>query len=149
MRETSSQPARILVIEDNSADVMLLRHALDEHGEAYDLEVLQDGGDGLAFVAAQRGSPGEPVPCVMVLDLHLPKHDGVSILQALKKAPELHHVRVVALSSFVSPREEAQMRALGVRLCLEKPPDLDGWIALAGMILEICREPVGSPVFAG
>ena len=149
MRETSSHPARILVIEDNSADVMLLRHALDEHGEAYDLEVLQDGADALAFVAAQRESPDEPMPCVMVLDLHLPKYDGVSILQALKKAPELHHVRVVALSSFVSPREEAQMRALGVRLCLEKPPDLDGWIALAGTILEICREPVGSPVFAG
>ena len=143
-----ANPARILVIEDNSADVLLLRHALDEHSEPYQLQVLHDGADALAFVAAQRESPDEPAPCVMVLDLHLPKHGGLSILQAVKQTPELHHIRVVALSSFVSPRDEAEMRGLGVRMYLEKPPDLDGWIALAARILEICREPIGTAVVA-
>ncbi|HLG96137.1 MAG TPA: response regulator [Bryobacteraceae bacterium] len=144
MHEAESAPAKILVIEDNTADVLLLRHALDHQGEAYELQVLQDGAQAMAFVESQRTFSQEAAPCVMVLDMHLPKHDGLSILQALKRAPELLHIRVIALSSFVSPRDEEELRMLRVRLYREKPSDLDGWLALAREIFTICREPLES-----
>ncbi len=142
MRPTESDPPKIMVVEDSPADVLLLRHALDQHGEPYELAVLRDGAEALQFVAAQRQSHQEPVPCVIVLDLHLPKHDGLSVLAALKKHPYLSQIRVVALSSFASPRDKAEVHSLGVRLYCEKPGDLDGWIALARNILDICHEPV-------
>ena len=148
MTSTKSSPARILVVEDSPADVLLLRHALDEHGEAYELEVLRDGEQALAFIAMQRKSRQEPRPCVIVLDLHLPKHDGLAVLEALKAAPALDHIRVIALSSFASPRDEAEVRALGVRLYLEKPSQLDGWIELAREILAICRESLTPEMFS-
>jgi CheY-like chemotaxis protein len=144
MPATDKPVARILVIEDSRADILLLRHALDQHNEAYELEVLRDGAEALTFVAAQREHL-EPRPCVIVLDLHLPKHDGVTILEAIKRAPALLHIHVIALSTFASPHDEAEIRALGVRRYCEKPSELDGWITLAGDILAICRE---SPRFS-
>jgi len=147
MPTTGNDPARIVVVEDSPADVLLLRHALNQHDEAYELEVLQDGAEALAFIAAQKEFCPEPAPCVIVLDLHLPKHDGLAVLAALKKEPALSHIRVVALSSFASPRDEAQIHSLGVRMYCEKPGDLDSWIALARDILKICREPLISEVW--
>lgn len=129
-----------MVVEDSPADVLLLRHALDQHREPYALAVLRDGAEALQFVAAQRQSHPDSAPCVIVLDLHLPKHDGLSVLAALRSQPELSHIRIVALSSFASPRDRAEVHSLGVRLYCEKPGDLDGWIALARNVLDICRE---------
>jgi len=147
MKAPGSDPARIVIVEDSPADVLLLRHALDQHRDPYELEVLKDGAEALAFVASQRHSNPEPPPCVIVLDLHLPKHDGLAVLTALKNEPALSYIRVVALSSFASPRDEAEVHSLGVRMYCEKPGDLDGWIGLAHDILKICREPLISEVW--
>jgi two-component system response regulator len=140
MNSNDIQPARILVIEDSIGDITVLRHALDEHQEAYEIEVLRDGSQALAFCAEQRTFSHEPRPCVIVLDLHLPKHDGFAVLEAIKQAPALAHIHVVALSSFSTQSDKEEVRALGVRLYREKPLDLDAWIALAAEILAICRE---------
>jgi CheY-like chemotaxis protein len=145
--EREQQPARILVIEDSPADILLLRHALDEQGDEYEIQVLRDGAEALHFVSQQRHERSEPEPCVIVLDLHLPKHDGLTVLEAIKREPALVHIHVVALSSFTSPHDEAEIRALGVRRYCEKPSNLDGWITLASDILAICRESTLSSVF--
>jgi two-component system, chemotaxis family, response regulator Rcp1 len=148
MRITEHQPARIVVVEDSPADILLLRHALDEHGDDYEIEVLRDGAEALQFVGEQRANLRVRRPCVIVLDLHLPKHDGLTVLAAIKKEPALEHLHVVALSSFASPHDEAEIYALGARRYCEKPLDLDGWLKLAGDILALCREPATSAVFS-
>jgi chemotaxis family two-component system response regulator Rcp1 len=140
MPKPTGSPARILVIEDNQADVFLLRHALDEQGEEYQLEVLRDGGEAILFVQNQRMLPSDPNPCAIVLDLHLPKHDGAAVLKAIRDEPTLAHIHVVALTSFASPTEEKEVRELGIRLYRAKPTDLDEWIQLAGDILAICND---------
>ncbi len=141
----STHPGKILVIEDNPADVFLLRFALNHHKQEYELELLRDGQEALQFVHQQRTLAAEPHPCVIVLDLNLPGHDGTSVLRAIRDEPLLSHVRVVALSSFVSPRDEAEIQRLGVRLYQAKPMKLDDWIVLAGEILAICHEPIEIP----
>jgi CheY-like chemotaxis protein len=136
-----SLPARILVIEDNAADVFLLRHALNQHGQDFILEVLRDGEEAIEFVRLQRGVQSRDAhPCVIVLDLHLPKHNGAAVLTAIRDEPALDHVHVVALTTLASPRDEEQVRELGVRLYCDKPVNVDAWIALGAEILEICRE---------
>src|SRR5579859_4277458 len=121
MLKPTESPARILVVEDNQADVFLLRHALDEHAQDYELEVLRDGGEALRFVEDQRILVRDPNPCAIVLDLHLPKHDGAAVLKAIRDAPTLAHIQVVALTSFASPTEEQEVRDLGIRLYRAKP----------------------------
>jgi CheY-like chemotaxis protein len=81
------QPARVLVIEDNESDIGLLRHALDQQGEKYELEILSDGEQALQFVHEHRTGVREPEPCVILLDLHLPLYDGMAILRAISPSP--------------------------------------------------------------
>ena len=138
--QSKHQPARILVIEDSPADILLLRHALDAQGDDYEIEVLRDGAEALEFVAAQRTFQDQSHPCVIVLDLHLPKHNGLIVLEAIKQQPALLHIHVVALSSYTSPHDQAEVMALGVRRYCEKPSDLDSWLTLASDILALCRE---------
>src|ERR1700733_14073824 len=146
MTKAKQTPSRILVVEDNQADVFLLRHALNEHAQDYQLEVLRDGAEAILFVQQQRTLAIEPNPCAIVLDLHLPKHDGAAVLTAIRREPTLAHIHCVALPSFASPAEEREVRNLGIRLYRSKPTDLDGWIDLAGEILEICHEGAEVPV---
>jgi CheY-like chemotaxis protein len=140
LKEKSSSPAKIVVVEDNSADVFLLRHALEQHNEEYVLEVLRDGEEAIQFVEFQRSAGPHAEPCVIVLDLHLPKQDGAAVLKVIKREPALALVNVVALTTLASPKDEQEVRDLGVRLYKAKPTLLEEWIKLAGEILEICRE---------
>ena len=137
-------PPTILVVEDNSADVMLLRVALDRLKEEYILDVLRDGDEALQFVDEHRSGLRRLDPCVIVLDLHLPRHDGLEILRAIKRAPALAHIHVVILTSLATPSEEFHVQASGGTF-LEKPAHLDGYIRLAERLIEICKntEPVG------
>jgi CheY-like chemotaxis protein len=130
-------PARILVIEDNPHDVRMLRYALDQHEHPYDLQVLSDGEAALEFVNGQRRvSLG--LPCVIVLDLHLPKHRGMEVLRSIQDAPALSHVGVAVLTSSGYPSEEQQALELGARIYRTKPFELDVWASIAGEILALC-----------
>jgi len=142
LNEKSPSPAKIVVVEDNSADVFLLRHALDQHEEEYILEVLRDGEEAIEFVNRHRSAGPNGEPCVIVLDLHLPKHDGTAVLKVIKQEPVLSLVHVVALTTLASPKDEREVRQLGVRLYRAKPTLVEEWIKLAGEILEICREQI-------
>jgi len=142
-----TNPAKIMMVEDNAADVFLLRHALDQHEEPYILDVLRDGEEAISFVTHRRSAESDPEPCVIVLDLHLPKHDGTAVLRTIRQEPALASVHVVALTTIASPKDEQEVRDLGVRLYRSKPTQVEEWIKLGGEILEICKEQTGA-VFA-
>jgi CheY-like chemotaxis protein len=128
---------RILVIEDNPGDVQLLRHGLSQQNEPYELIVLWDGEAALHFINEQRSGTSTE-PCVIVLDLHLPKHDGMEVLRALRRDPILNHISVVMLTSVANPKDETEVRRLGAHF-REKPADLSAFLALAEFILELCK----------
>jgi CheY-like chemotaxis protein len=132
-------PAKILVIEDNPGDLLLLRYGLDHHQTDYVLTVLQDGEEAMRFVSSELSSRTSAEPCVIVLDLHLRKHNGPAVLKEIRSQPALAHIHVVVWTTLGSPTEEQEVRELGVRLYRTKPPELDGWIALGGEILELCH----------
>jgi len=130
---------KILIIEDSPADLQLLQHGLNQQGEPYELVVLQDGEEALHFIDQQR-SGAKTQPCVIVLDLHLPKHTGVEVLRALRQDPILTHVSVVVLTTLAAPMEEAEVRRIGAHF-REKPMGLDEFTALAKFILDLCKSP--------
>ncbi len=140
MSAKQPNPAKIVVVEDNSADVFLLRHALDQHAEPYLLEVLRDGEEAIDFVNKHRVAGPNAEPCVIVLDLHLPKHDGTAVLKVIREEPALASVQVVALTTLASPKDEQEVRELGVRLYKAKPTLVEEWVNLAGEILALCKE---------
>ena len=139
--KAGQNPAHIVLIEDNPADVRLIELALDDYGEPYTLEVLSDGEAALQFVRDHCGSDS-PDPCLIVLDLHLPKYGGEIILRAIREEPALAHVRVAVLTTQASPQAEAEVLQLGVHLYRRKPSDLNAFISLAGELIALCHEPV-------
>jgi len=128
----------ILVIEDNQADIFILRHAFDASGEPYELEILTDGESAIAFVAEHRTGSRKPEPCVILLDLHLPKYNGIEVLSAIRHEPPLSHIHVVVLTSRASPHEEKRVTELGGVCCL-KPTGLDATKLLAAEIIGLCQ----------
>ena len=135
--------ARILVIEDSEADVALLQRILDRELGEHIFEVLPDGGAAMAFVRSHRANLELPDPCVIVLDLHLPKHDGLNILREVRRTPALTHIQVVVLSTAVSRADLAQVHEYGAHF-REKPSDLDGFDALGAFIANLCRNGVAT-----
>ena len=131
---------KILVIEDNPADIELLRFALDRQGD-FDLQVLEDGEEALRFIAEHPAGLHTPEPCVILLDIHLPKYDGLEILDALKAAPALEHIQVIVFSSVTSPEAEAEIIRKGA-LYRVKPVTLQNFMELGAEITALCKDVV-------
>jgi CheY-like chemotaxis protein len=131
--------ARILVVDDNAADINLLRLALDAQKETYHMDVLRTGQDALRFIRDQAAREKEPDPCVILLDLHLPQFDGIDVLAAIRQSSELGHVRVVVLSGMASPEEKVKIAALGA-IYRQKPFQLADFMDLGAAILAICKD---------
>jgi CheY-like chemotaxis protein len=128
----------IVIIEDNPADIELLRMALDDLGVPHELSALQDGGEALHFVQERYAGSREPDPCVILLDFHLPKYDGLEVLAAVKRQPNLSHVHVVVLTSGgVRPQDEAKILSMGA-LFRQKPRHYSEVLQLAADVLELC-----------
>jgi CheY-like chemotaxis protein len=133
------QPARIVVIDDNPADILLLRLALDQEHEDYELEILKDGEEALQFVQDHRKGVREPEPCVIVLDLNLPFYDGMGLLRAIRNAPALEHIHVVVWSTLLRPDQEVEVTSLGA-IYKTKPFGLSKLAELASEIMAICKD---------
>jgi|SRR6185437_227398 len=134
----SKSPHRIVAIEDNPGDSNLLRMALDEQSEPYVLEILPDGESALDFI---RHHCSGPEPCLIILDLNLPRYDGVMILRAIRAQPELAHVKVVVMTSFASPVQKQEVLALGIEFYQTKPGNWQEMVDLARELIAICNKP--------
>lgn len=135
-----SRVFRIFLAEDNEADVYLLRLALKKAQVNADLIVVTDGAAALAFGRDPWKQPGGALPDLALLDLNLPKKNGAEVLEAMRLNPELADVPIVILTSSFSPLERAKMEKLGVARYLTKPPDLDGYMRIGGVVKEILLE---------
>ena len=108
--------ARILYIEDNAANLALVRKVL-EHSGAYEVVGAGTGEDGLA---AAQADP----PALILLDLDLPGIDGISLAKVMRADPRLAAIPIVALSAGVMKQEREQALAAGCRHFIEKPFDI-------------------------
>ena len=132
------RPAKILMIEDSESEIGLLRHALVQQGETYELEILNDGEKALRFVHEHRTGIREPEPCVILLDLYLPRYDGMAVLRAIRQAPALEHIHVVVLTGLATPDQQVEIANLGA-LYRRKPSGLTELASLAAEIIAICK----------
>lgn len=118
----------ILLVEDNPADIELTLHALRADGLANHIEVARDGEEALDRLFCRGGQATNSFdrpPRLVLLDLKLPKVDGLEVLRQVKSDPRTRAIPVVILTS---SQEEADMVSgyhLGVNAYLRKPVDFD------------------------
>ncbi len=139
-QETGERKVRILLIEDNPADVDLLRRAFRSAQLEYELTLLEDGAEALAFVRRLETGGGEPTPDLAVVDLNLPKNDGVEVLEAMRGTSAFADVPVAVLSSAASSRERARIEPYGIGRYITKPPDLDEFLRIGFILKELLAE---------
>ncbi len=124
----------ILLVEDNAGDVRLTREALREAEVAVELIAVADGEQALAFLRSEGVHADAARPDLILLDLNLPKKNGLEVLEEIKGDPELRRTPVIMLTTSSSARDIAACYARGVNCYVVKPLDLDDFTGLVQAI---------------
>jgi len=110
---------RILLVEDNPADAELCIRSLRKHNLENDLVWVKDGAEALDFLLG--GSDTTALPQVVLLDLKLPKVDGLEVLAKIKGDPAMRHTPIVMLTSSREESDLVRSYQLGVNAFVVKP----------------------------
>ena len=129
--------AKILLAEDNPADVYLIREALREHGVECSIRVAGDGREVLSILSNEKPADESERLSLIILDLNLPRHDGLEILERLKQSVWFGDVPVVVLTSSDSPQDRLMATHLGARRFLRKPSSLEQFLNLGAVFKEL------------
>jgi CheY-like chemotaxis protein len=136
----------ILLAEDNPKDVELTLSALEEHNLANDVVVVHDGAEALDFLYQRGKFSNRPVgnPAVFLLDLKMPKVDGLEVLRRLKSDPDLKTIPTVMLTSSREEKDLVDSYKLGVNAYVVKPVDFKEFVDAVkelGVFWALINEP--------
>jgi two-component system response regulator len=118
----------ILLVEDNPQDLALALRALKKANVTNRIEVARDGAEALDFIFCEGAHAGRRMddrPNVILLDLKLPKVDGLEVLQRLKNDPRTKAIPVVVLTSSKEQRDVVESYNLGTNSYVVKPVSFD------------------------
>ena len=122
----------ILLVEDNPVDVDLTLRAFSKRKVPNPITVARDGEEALAWLP--RWQAGEPLPLVILLDLKLPRVDGLDVLKALRANPVGRLIPVVVLTTSGEERDIRTAYDYGVSSYIVKPVDFDTFLDVAAQI---------------
>jgi CheY-like chemotaxis protein len=144
----SNTPAvEILLVEDSPEDLELALRSLKKSNLTNRIEVARDGAEALEFIFCEGAHAGrriEDVPKVILLDLKLPKVDGLEVLRRIKADPRTAAIPVVMLTSSREQRDVIESYRLGVNSYIVKPVNFEGFLAAVselGMYWLLLNQP--------
>ena len=126
--------AVILLVEDDEDDILFLRRAFKRADVKQAIRVARDGQEAIDYLSgkeqfADRGK--YPLPCLIILDLKLPRKSGLEVLQWLRRQPELEDMPVVMVTSSGQEQDRNAAHHHGVEAYKVKPVSLDALVLLA------------------
>jgi CheY-like chemotaxis protein len=137
---------RVLLAEDNAKDVELTLAALDEYHLANDVVVVRDGAEAWEYLCREgrfaKRPPGSPA--VLLLDLKMPKMDGLEVLRRMKASESLKTIPVVMLTSSREEKDLIESYRLGVNAYVVKPVDFEAFMSSVkslGLFWAVLNEP--------
>jgi two-component system, response regulator len=137
----------ILLVEDNPSDVDLTKRAFEKKNLVNTLVVARDGQEALDYLFGAGAYAGRNVadpPACILLDLKLPKVDGVTVLQTIKSDQRTRMIPVIVLTSSNEPRDLKACYGLGTNSYIRKPVDFDEFveaISHLGLYWLVLNEP--------
>jgi CheY-like chemotaxis protein len=136
----------ILLAEDDDGHASLIQRNLKRAGVANQIVRVRDGQEALDYIRSQGAFASRPcaAPLLLLLDIKMPRVDGVGVLQAIKADPATAQVPVIMLTTTDDPREVDRCYELGCSVYITKPLQYEAFVdALTrlGMFLEIIKVP--------
>ena len=130
---------RVLLVEDNPGDVRLIEESLRSQGLDFHLTHYETA-DTAIEALVRCGANGKGVPDLILLDFNVPRGDAQDILAAASTNTALVSVPKVIVTSFLAPKDRARALELGATCFINKPPNLDDFLAEVGTkIAELLR----------
>ena len=137
--EPPADHPQILVVEDNPADVYLIRVAIKAENIDADLHVVKDGEEAMRFFD-EVDHYTVPCPTMVILDINLPKKQGGEVLQYMRKSRRCGSVLVVAISTSDSESDRAAMARLGANGYFHKPSVFKDFMKLGTLVKELLKD---------
>ena len=149
----TAQLNRILLVDDSPTDVELTLAALARHHLANQVVVARDGEEALDYLYRRGSFAQDPpgLPAMILLDIKMPKIDGLAVLRQLKSDPELSHIPVVMLTSSRESPDRSACYRLGITSYVTKPVDFHDLVEAVkhiGVFWAMVNQP-GAEVVAG
>jgi len=141
-----SKARRILLVEDDSRDAELTLAALEECDLASEVVIVRDGEEALDYLHCRNGFEGRQIgnPAVTLLDLKLPKVDGLEVLKNIRASERLKLLPVVVLTSSNHERDVTASYESGVNAYVVKPVDFGEFVKVIkqlGIFWAVINEP--------
>ncbi len=127
--KTTGQNNPILLVEDNPLDLDLTLRAFTHHNITNQILVARDGEEALAHIP--KWDAGDPVPVVILLDLKLPKVNGLEVLEIIKSHPKYKTIPIVVLTSSDESSDVRAAYELGANSYIVKPVDFGKFMEVA------------------
>ena len=145
---------RVLLVEDDANDVELTLNALSDHGMANQVDVVRDGAEALEylFCSGNYAARTTGLPAVVLLDIKLPKIDGVEVLRRIKSDSALRVVPVVMLTSSREELDLFESYRLGANAFVVKPVEFTSFVDAVkqvGAFWAVVNEPPPGWVTSG
>lgn len=128
--KSSDEAVEILLVEDNPGDVRLMREAFEEVALDVRLHVVTNGEAALSFLDRRDEYDDAPRPEMVLLDLNLPKVDGLDVLETIKADEELRSIPVIVLTGSTAEEDVAESYDRHTNAYLTKPVDPDEFVSL-------------------
>ena len=132
MNQHNNPERPILLVEDNPMDIDLTLRAFRKEKISNPIEVVRDGEEALALIPKWDG--GEPVPLLILMDLKLPKVNGLEVTYQIKQHPEYKVIPIVVLTSSSENKDIQTAYEYGANSYIVKPVDFDKFTAVASEI---------------
>ena len=127
-------PIRILLVEDNEADIRLTQEALRDAKIVNELHIVRDGDEALDFLYQRAQFSLTSRPDLVILDLNLPRKDGKEVLETIKGDEDLRSIPVAVLTTSAAERDVVDSYHLGANCFMTKPVDFDQFVNLVTQI---------------
>lgn len=135
----------VLLVEDDPGDVLMTREAFEDYKIANRLSVVYDGVSALEFLRKQGTHADAPTPDLVLLDLNLPKMDGLQVLSVVKSDPALRHIPIVVLTTSEAEEDIIGSYSLHANAYVTKPVDFERFIDVVRQIDEFFVSVVRLP----
>jgi CheY-like chemotaxis protein len=128
------QMVDVLLVEDDAGDVLMTREAFEHYKIRNTLHVVTDGEQAVQFVRQEGDYADAPRPGLIMLDLNLPRRDGLEVLAEIKADPELRVIPIVILTTSQAEEDIVRSYALHANAYVTKPVDFERFIEVIRQI---------------